>query len=110
MEHPDMYSEETIQKVWQKGRASGDQPADTWRQDECGAWIRRSQYGDSDGEFGWKIERVAAGGADDAASLRPFHVGNSYDIAVGRPHCRVTADRTGLAATARTEVPRNRAA
>ncbi len=103
-----MHDEDTIRTVWQRGRASGEYPADTWRQDECGAWMRRSQYGEATAEFGWKIERVAPGGAKDADALRPFHVANSYDIANGRPHCRITADRTGLTATARTDEPRNR--
>ena len=104
-----MYSEETIRKVWQKGRAGGDRPGDTWRQDECGAWMRRSQYGEAGAEFGWKIERTSTGGGGEVEGLRPFHVANAYDIANGRPLCRMTADRTGLAADAHTQEPRNRA-
>lgn len=103
-----MYNDETVQKVWRKGRASGERLDDEWRQDECGAWIRRAQYGETDSEFGWKIERTSPGGGDDADSLRPFHVRNAYDIANQRPQCRVSADRTGLGATAHTEEPRNR--
>ena len=104
-----MYDEETIRKVWQKGRARNDRAPDTWRQDECGAWMQRSRYGDAKADFGWKIEHTSAGATSDADSLRPFHVANSYDIANGRAHCRVTADRTGLGADAHTDAPRNRA-
>lgn len=104
-----MFSEEMIQQVWQKGRARNEQPADTWRQDECGAWMHRLQYGDARGDFGWKIERIAAGAADDVANLRPFHVANGYDIATGHARCRVTEDRTGLTGDAHTDTPRNRA-
>ena len=103
-----MFSEGTISRVWQKGRASRDHDAGEWRQDECGAWMRRSQYGDAHAEFGWKIESVAAGAADDVDSLRPFHIANEYNVAAGRAHCRVTADRTGLTGDAHTTVPRNR--
>jgi len=103
-----MYSEETIRKVWQKGRARSDRSAELWRQDECGAWMQRSQYGEASAAFGWKIERISAGRADDVAVLRPFHFANAYDISSGRPHCRVTADRSGLGADAHTEEPRNR--
>lgn len=105
-----MYSKDLIRTVWQKGRASRDHDAEQWRQDECGAWMQRAQYGDARAEFGWKIERVAPGAADDSDSLRPFHIANEYNVAAARPHCRVTADRTGLAGDAHTLQPRNRAA
>ncbi|MGE5336467.1 MAG: hypothetical protein ACM3PU_01475 [Gemmatimonadota bacterium] len=103
-----MFSEETIRKVWQKGRARNDRAGELWRQDECGAWMHRPRYGDASAEFGWKIDRTSVGGENDVDGLRPFHVANSYDIANGRPHCRVTADRSGLGGDAHTEEPRNR--
>jgi hypothetical protein len=105
-----MYSDELIRKVWRRGRASGERTDDEWRQDECGAWMRRSQYGETNGEFGWKIERTSPGSASEPDNLRPFHVRNAYDIANQRAHCHVTADRTGLGATAHTEELRNREA
>lgn len=100
-----------IEKVWLHGRELPETDGATWRQDECGAWIRRDQFGHEQAEFGWKIERVALGPTPDAAQgLRPFHCRNRYDLANGRAHCRVTADRTGTPGAASVRAPRNRAA
>lgn len=100
--------EDTIQKVWEKGRAAADRPAAQWRTDECGAWMHRAQYGNSESEFGWKIQNVSAGGADIVENLRPFHYENDFDVANRGPHCRVTADRTGIAPSQLVGAPRNR--
>jgi hypothetical protein len=80
-----------------------------WRQDACGAWMRRDHYG-HDSEFGWKLERVKPGGPDTADSLRPFNYGNSYDVSTGKPHCRVSADRANVPAEKYATPPRNRPA
>jgi hypothetical protein len=100
--------EGTIQKVWEKGRGPADRAAAEWRTDECGAWMHRAQYGNTDSEFGWKVQNVSAGGADSVENLRPFHNANSFDIANHKPHCHVTADRVGLAPTQLVGTPRNR--
>ncbi len=46
------FSEETIGQVWQKARAFTEFPAEIWRRDECGAGIRRNQFGKESAEFG----------------------------------------------------------
>jgi hypothetical protein len=91
------YSEQLIQQVWEKGRASGDINSDLWREDECGAWICRADYGKTDTDFGWKIVNVTAGAPDTPENLRPFHHRNGYDLANRQARSHVTADRTGLA-------------
>jgi hypothetical protein len=99
-----------IDVVWQHGRAMpGADPAQ-WRQDGCGAWMRREQYGHEDAEFAWKLEKVSPGGADSAENLRPFHRRNGYDVANGQSHCAVTADRSNLPAEKYAMPPRNRPA
>lgn len=102
------WSDAIVDAVWQHGRAMPEADAARWRQDACGAWIRREHFGHEQSEFGWKIERVAAGGAPSVESLRPFHVRNRYDIALGAPHCSVTADRTDVPAVEYIYPPRNR--
>ncbi len=102
------WDEDTIQKVWEKGRVAPDQPAAQWRTDECGAWMYRVHYGNSESEFGWKIQNVSAGGADRVENLRPFHNANGFDVANHKAHCHVTADRTGIAASQLVGAPRNR--
>jgi len=99
-----------IDAVWQHGRVVAQTDETQWRQDACGAWMRREHYGRAGSDFGWKVERVMAGGADTAETLRPFNVGNGFDIANGRPRCAVTADRSNVPAEKYVFPPRNRAA
>ena len=101
-------SEQLIQRVWEKGRASTDISSDLWREDECGAWIRRADYGKTDSDFGWKIVNVTSGSPDAPEALRPFHHRNGYDVANHQAQRRVTADRTGLATFEHSLDPRNR--
>ncbi len=102
------YSEQLIQQVWEKGRAYTEISADMWREDECGAWISRADYGKTDSDFGWKIVKVTADGPDTAENLRPLHHGNEYDVARHQPKRHVTADRTGLPVFEHSFEPRNR--
>ncbi len=95
-----------VEAVWQHGRVMPEADPAQWRQDACGAWMRRGHYG-HDSDFGWKMERVAPGGADN---LRPFHCRNAYDISTGKPHCRVSADRSNVPAEKYATPPRNRPA
>ena len=81
-----------------------------WRQDACGACMQREQYGHEDAEFAWKLEKVSPGGADSADNLRPFHRSNGHDVASGRAHCHLTADRANLPAEKYAAPPRNRPA
>lgn len=99
---------ELVDIVWQHARAMSEADPATWRQDACGAWIRRDQLGRDHAEFGWRIENVSAGGPNDPANLRPFHWRNRFDVANDRPHCQVTADRAGTPAGEYVRPPRNR--
>jgi hypothetical protein len=102
------YSEDIVQKVWEKGRAMPDQDPTQWRQDDCGAWMHRAQYGAEEAEFAWKIENVAAGEADEVDNLRPFHQANFFDRNTGKAKCHLTADRQGLRPTEHIDRPRNK--
>lgn len=102
------YSEQLIQQVWEKGRANGEIDSDLWREDECGAWINRADYGKADSDFGWKIVNVTPGAPDTPENLRPLHHDNVYDVAKHQARRHVTADRSGLATFEHTFDPRNR--
>jgi len=95
-----------IEAVWAHGRTLPEADPAHLRQDACGAWMRREQFGREDSDFGWKIESIAAG-AQTPENLRPFHWRNGYDIAEGAPHCRVRADRAGVPAEKYARPPRN---
>lgn len=102
------YSDNLVQQVWEKGRAYAEIDGGTWREDECGAWIRRDEYGRTDSEFGWRILNVSGGGADTLENLRPFHHSNGYDPG-GQRHVRhVMADRTKMAVFEHNFEPRNK--
>ncbi len=90
------YSQKMIQEVWNKGRVIAEQDPAVWRRDECGAWIRREHYGHVSSEYGWKIENVTGGGAEDLTNLRPLHRENSFDPGLGHAKCHVAGDQTGV--------------
>jgi len=94
-----------IDVVWERGRVLPGADAALWRQDACGAWMHREHYGHENSDFGWKMESLAAG---DSGSLRPFNVRNRYDVANGRAHCSITADRSKVPAERYANPPRNR--
>jgi hypothetical protein len=102
------YSEELIQQVWEKARAMPDQDPEDWRQDECGAWLKRQALDNEKSEHGWIIVNTSPGGPDVLENLRPLHCGNTFDKGIGKAHCHVTADRTGVQPTAALDQPRNR--
>ena len=99
---------ELIDAVWQHGRVMPEADAAIWRQDECGAWMRREHFGREDSEFGWKMEKVSTAASDTPDSLRPFNVRNRYDIGTGRAQCRTRADRSNIPAEKYARPPRNR--
>ena len=104
------FSEQIVQQVWEKGRATADQDRSIWRKDECGAWIRREHYGRTPSEFAWKIENISAGGPGTLDNLRPFNCANAYDRANGRAHCHLTADLSDVPTPESVLEPRNRKA
>jgi hypothetical protein len=102
------HSKEVVAKVWQHARVMTDLDPETWRQDECGAWIRREHYAREDSEFGWRIVNVSVGGLDSVENLRPLQHANSYDRAGQRAHCKVRADQGNTQGASRVQEPRNR--
>jgi hypothetical protein len=99
-----------IEDVWQHTRVAPDADPSTWRQDACGAWIRRDQFEHESAEFGWRIENVSEGGPHVLPNLRAFHVRNHFVTSSKRPHCEVTADRANVPAGEYVSPPRNRSA
>ena len=98
-----------IEIAWEHGRTVAEADPAVWRQDACGACIRRDQFGREGSEFGWKIENIADGARGTGVVLRPFHCGNRYDAANRKPHCMIKADRAGVPSGEFAAPPRNRA-
>lgn len=86
------FTEEMIQQVWEKARAMPTNDPTMWRKDECGAWIKRNHYGNSNSQFGWEIDHVPPGGFNDISNLRAVHWQNNPHGVTGGLKCRTTAE------------------
>lgn len=76
----EIYSDELIQTVWEKGLVQQGFDPNVARKDACGAWMLRNQYGNIDSDFGWEIDHVyprALGGTTVDVNLRPMHWQNN---------------------------------
>jgi hypothetical protein len=80
--------------VWSKGKVVGTNDPKVWRQDECGAWINFSKYGDRNSQYGWEIDHITSqyhNGTDALSNLRPLQWQNNASKGAGRLKCAVTA-------------------
>ncbi len=91
------FTQEIIQKVWEKGTFVQNNDSKIWRKDQCGAWITRNQYGNRNSQYGWEIDHVrpeSEGGGDELSNLRPLQWQNNANKQNGRLTCPVTASGT----------------
>lgn len=88
------FTQETIQKVWEKGAFVQSNDPKIWRKDQCGAWITRNQYGNRNSQYGWEIDHItpeSEGGGDELSNLRPLQWQNNASKQNGRLACSVTS-------------------
>jgi len=91
------FTEEIIEKVWEKAAIVSNNKPSEFRKDQCGAWISRKQYGNRNSMYGWEIDHitpVSNGGKDILSNLRPLHWENNISKSNGRLVCSTTADGT----------------
>lgn len=88
------FTEDTIQKVWEKGSVVPNNDPKVWRKDQCAAWIARNKYGNRNSQYGWEIDHIkpkSEGGGDELSNLRPLQWENNTSKESGRLTCPVTA-------------------
>ena len=82
------FTDELINKIWEKGRKDPKYNPDFVRKDACGAWIVWDKYGAQDNMYGWEIDHiwpetllklqgVSQELIDDIANLRPLQHQNN---------------------------------
>lgn len=93
-----MFTEDIIQQVWDKAQTVEGYNSATIKKDGCGAWILRSEYGNTDSIFGWEIDHiypVSKGGDDDFINLRAFQWENNRAKGDDYPAYKVTIQSEG---------------
>jgi hypothetical protein len=90
------FSEEIVQRVWEKGTVVPGADPDVWRKDQCGAWINRSSHSgrrDNPVSYEWEIDHIDPNGGDDISNLQPLQWKNNLDKGENRRlTCPVTSD------------------
>ncbi len=85
------WTQEMIQKIWEKGQKVNNYDHNVFRKDECTAWIKRDKYGNRNSDYGWEIDHISPGGSDDLSNLRPLQWQNNVDKSDGRLKCNITS-------------------
>lgn len=73
------FTDEIINRVWQRATPVANNDPNIWRKDYAGAWIRRDHYG-KESKYGWEIDHlrpVSLGGTDVLDNLYPLHWQNN---------------------------------
>ena len=89
-----MADDRLIQQVWEKGKIVPGNDPTILRQDDCGAWIMRTEYGNRRSQYGWEIDHIQPkdnGGSDALSNLRPLQWQNNASKGNSRLGCAVTA-------------------
>ena len=68
-----IFREDIVETIWNKAHKIPGKELSVWRADDCGNAISRSEYGNTNSEYGWEIDHilpVAEGGGDELTNLR----------------------------------------
>lgn len=82
--------EDIVRKVWEKGQIVSGNDSQSWRKDQCGAWIGWQFYGNRNSQYGWEIDHInpqSNGGGDELYNLRPLQWENNASKKDGQLIC-----------------------
>ena len=91
------FTMEQIDAVWTMGQIVKGSDPGSWRKDECNAWIKYSDYGKHNSQYGWEINHIISGeheGSENLTNLRPLQWENNVLKSSGKPDCVVTSSGT----------------
>jgi 5-methylcytosine-specific restriction endonuclease McrA len=74
------WTEEEVEQIWKKGIIDAKYDPNVFRKDIYGLWIKRSDYGKCDSDYGWEIDHVwpvSQGGSNRFDNLQPLHWKNN---------------------------------
>lgn len=52
------FSQEIIDKVWERCPEVDGYDPNMYKKDACGAWMKRDKYGDRENSLGWEIDHI----------------------------------------------------
>ena len=89
------FTDEKIEEVWGKGTTVSGYKPNEFRKDQCGAWLKRDEYGNRDSLFGWEVDHITPqsnDGGDALSNLRPLQWENNVATSNGRLTCPIKSD------------------
>lgn len=90
------FSTAFIEAVWRKGEVVHGHNPNQVRKDNCGAWMKKLEYGNTNSQYGWEIDHilpVSKGGSDALDNLQPLQWENNRSKGDNYPNwsCAVNA-------------------
>jgi hypothetical protein len=85
------FTDSEIALAWEKATIVANNNPAVWRKDQCGAWIRFSDYGNRSSHYGWEVDHISPGDNNDSSNLRPLHWINNVEKSDGRLTCPVVS-------------------